>query len=83
MNKSFTFFHFFSHKFPNPLLSIILSFFISVAALSCQRPSSIEMSIMQEQIFKDSKGLKSSNDLHGNAPVNYTPFPPPSPAGRV
>ncbi|XP_028785010.1 uncharacterized protein LOC114740923 [Neltuma alba] len=67
----------------NSSITHLQAFFISVAALSCQKLSSLEMTIMQEQIFKQPSGLKSGNNLTGNAPVNYTPIPPPSPAGRV
>ncbi|XP_054784517.1 uncharacterized protein LOC129291268 isoform X1 [Prosopis cineraria] len=67
----------------NSSITHLQAFFISIAVLSCQKPSSLEMTVMQEQIFKELSSLKSGNNLPGNAPVNYTPIPPPSPAGRV
>ncbi|KAK4268689.1 hypothetical protein QN277_025305 [Acacia crassicarpa] len=67
----------------NSSITHLQALFISVAALNCQRLSSLERTIMREQIYKEPSSLKSGNNLPGNAPVNYTPIPPPSPAGRV
>ncbi|XP_061356457.1 uncharacterized protein LOC133300891 [Gastrolobium bilobum] len=59
------------------------AFFISVAVLSSQKlPSSLEMSIMQEEINKELSS-KNNNELQEKAPINYNPIPPISPVDRV
>ncbi|KAF7825599.1 uncharacterized protein G2W53_016763 [Senna tora] len=74
---------FYSVEF-NSSITHLQAFFISVAVLSCQKlSSSLELTHMHEEIFEGANSLKNNNDLLGKAPVNYTPIPPLSPAGRV
>ncbi|KAK7390438.1 hypothetical protein VNO78_25743 [Psophocarpus tetragonolobus] len=60
------------------------AFFISVAALSCQKlPCSLEIGCMHEDIFKEPSSMNNNDRLQGKAPLKYAPMPPLSPVGRV
>ncbi|KAG5060247.1 hypothetical protein JHK87_001276 [Glycine soja] len=61
------------------------AFFISVAALSCQKlPGSLEIGNMHEEILNlKEPSSKNNRKLQGKAPLKYAPMPPLSPVGRV
>jgi len=72
---------FYSVEFDSTI-SHLQAFFISVAAINCQKlPGILEIDDMHEEILKEPSS--ENNSKLQKAPLKYAPMPPLSPVGRV